>query len=616
MRRPNRLRVETLDDRCLPSFTPAGIYAVGPYSGVALSADFNNDTVPDLATSAADILLGNGDGTFRPAPDSGVEGTSIAVGDFDGDGNLDLVAATSLPSVQILLGHGDGTFTAADTFAVAGPEASLSPVSVGDFNGDGLLDLGVTTNVYFHDGYDPYYGYPFGHFEGSVHVLVGDGSGAFSGPNTTPLGYGYLWKPAVADFNGDSIDDLATPNTDTWAVNVLLGDVGGFLQPYTVVSGSYPSSVASADLDGDLDADLVTTNQSSSSGVSVWLGDGAGGFGSPGFYAPGAGPLSTALADVNDDDQLDILTTSYTWNTAGTQTSYVGVLLGRGDGTFHSPIYQYLDPGPGATVLTAADFDGDGRTDVALASVAWPGPNFQVHVLHNAGDWTIPTTLTIDDATVTEGDSGTVEAVFTVHRSDNLDSAVTVSYGTANGDALSGSDFAASSGTLTFGPGETTKTFMVLVHGDLTDEYDQRFYVNLTAASGVNLLDGQGACTILDNDPPPTMTITPRVSAKEGNKNSKVFTFVVTLSAPSEKEVRVNFATANGTATTADNDYLDRSGTLVFSPGQTSRTIGITVRGDRRKEANETFFVNLSDAMNATVVGSQGIGEILNDDPR
>jgi hypothetical protein len=488
-------------------------------------------------------------------------------------------------------------------------------VAVGDFNGDGLLDLGVTSNVYFQDGNDPNYG-SWGHFESSAHVLVGNGSGAFSGPNTTPLGYGFLWKPTVADFNGDGIDDAAAPITDTGGVKVLFGDAGGFFQGPTVLPSSYTSSVASADLDGDHDADLVTTNQSSPSGVSVWLGDGAGGFGSPEFYAPGAGPLSAALADVNGDGKLDIVMTSYAWNAAGTNTSYVGVLLGKGDGTFHSPIYQYLDPGPGATALIAADFDGDGRTDVALASVVWPVPTFQVEVLRNARDWVVPTTLTIDDATVTEGDSGTVEAVFAVHRSDNLAGTVTVNYSTANGDALAGSDYVAASGTLTFGPGETTKTIKVLVKGDLTDEYDQRFTVNLSAAIGATILDSQAVGTIVDNDPPPTITITPKVSGKEGNKNTTVFTFVVTLSAPSEKEVRVSFATANGTATTADNDYVAKSGTLVFAPGQTSKSISVVVKGDKKKEANETFFVNLSDAMNATIVGPQGVGEILNDDSR
>src|SRR5262249_61058583 len=133
----------------------------------------------------------------------------------------------------------------------------------------------------------------------------------------------------------------------------------------------------------------------------------------------------------------------------------------------------------------------------------------------------------------------------------------------ANWAAVAGSDYLANSGSFTFAPGETTKEIKVLVNGDLTDEYDQRFFVNLTATGAV-VLDGQGVGTILDNDPPPTMTITPKVSAREGNNKNynTVFTFVVTLSAPSEKEVRVRFATANGTAPNAYNDYIARAGTL------------------------------------------------------
>src|SRR5262245_54457551 len=212
----HRLHLEVLEDRLMPSFTPAGSYAVGQYSGVVLSADFNNDNFPDLATGNGDVLLGNGDGSFRPAPNPVTGGSSLAVGDFDRDGNLDLAAVSDSSSVQILLGHGDGTFTAAGAYPVVGPEASLSSVAVGDFTGDGLLDLGVPSNVYFQDGYDPNYG-SWGHYEGSAHVLVGNGGGAFSGPNTTPLGYGFLWRPAVADFNGDGIDDIAAPLADTGA---------------------------------------------------------------------------------------------------------------------------------------------------------------------------------------------------------------------------------------------------------------------------------------------------------------------------------------------------------------------------------------------------------------
>ena len=147
------------------------------------------------------------------------------------------------------------------------------------------------------------------------------------------------------------------------------------------------------------------------------------------------------------------------------------------------------------------------------------------------------------------------------------------------------------------------------------DEYDQAFYVNLSGVSpGNSIIDGQGQGMILDNDPPPTITITAKVSAKEGNSGTTTFNFIVTLSAPSEKEVRVNFATANGTATTADNDYVAKSGTLIFAAGQTSKTISVTVKGDKKKEATETFFVNLSSPTNATIAGAQGIGEILDDD--
>jgi len=149
----------------------------------------------------------------------------------------------------------------------------------------------------------------------------------------------------------------------------------------------------------------------------------------------------------------------------------------------------------------------------------------------------------------------------------------------------------------------------------VTDEYDQGFYVNLSGASGAVITDGQGFGTIVNDDLPPTITITSKVSAREGgNNNSTLFNFVVTLSAASEKSISVSFATANGTATTADNDYVARSGTLTFAPGVTSQTISVQVKGDKNKESNETFYVNLSGAANATIATAQGVGEILDDD--
>jgi hypothetical protein len=267
---------------------------------------------------------------------------------------------------------------------------------------------------------------------------------------------------------------------------------------------------------------------------------------------------------------------------------------------------------PGAYALVAGDFNGDGWLDAGTAN---PGGN-SVSVLINDHTWPpAPPSLSINDVSVTEGNAGTVAAVFTVTRSDSLSSAVTVNYSTANGGALAGSDYAAKTGTLTFGAGVATMTITILVNGDVTDEYDQGFYVNLSGASGAVITDGQGFGTIVNDDLPPTITITSKVSAREGgNNNSTLFNFVVTLSAASEKSISVSFATANGTATTADNDYVARSGTLTFAPGVTSQTISVQVKGDKNKESNETFYVNLSGAANATIATAQGVGEILDDD--
>jgi hypothetical protein len=103
-------------------------------------------------------------------------------------------------------------------------------------------------------------------------------------------------------------------------------------------------------------------------------------------------------------------------------------------------------------------------------------------------------------------------------------------------------------------------------------------------------------------------------SIYEGNNGSRQMTFTVTLSLPSTKSVRVNYATANGTAKTSDSDYVAKSGTLTFNPGQTSKTITISIKGDRKKESDESFFVNLSGASGAPIEDGQGEGWIFNDD--
>src|SRR5438445_2217153 len=127
------------------------------------------------------------------------------------------------------------------------------------------------------------------------------------------------------------------------------------------------------------------------------------------------------------------------------------------------------------------------------------------------------------------------------------------------------------------------------------------------------IADNQGIGTIINDDLQPSITIND-VSVVEGNSGTASAIFTVSLSNPSSQSITVNYATADGTATLAYNDYQSASGTLTFAPGQTTQTITVLVNGDTKFEPNETFQVNLSAASNASIADNQGIGTIANDD--
>ena len=220
--------------------------------------------------------------------------------------------------------------------------------------------------------------------------------------------------------------------------------------------------------------------------------------------------------------------------------------------------------------------------------------------------------LSINDATVAEGNAGTVDATFTVTLSSVSGRTVTVNYASANTTATAPADYTAVSGTLTFASGETTKTITVTVNGDLLDEADETFAINLSNASGATVTVPQGHGTITDDDPLPTLTIND-VPVTEGSSGTTAANFTVTLSAPSGRTVSVGYATANGTAI-SPGDYQAGGGTLTFAPGQTSLQIPVQVVGDLDDEASETYFLNLSGPTNATVTDPQGVGTIIDDD--
>ncbi len=219
-----------------------------------------------------------------------------------------------------------------------------------------------------------------------------------------------------------------------------------------------------------------------------------------------------------------------------------------------------------------------------------------------------PPTVSIADAASVDA-GGTAE--FSVTLSEASSKAVNVHYATADNSAVAPGDYAASSGVVIFNPGETAETVTVTTNGD-DDEQNETFFVNLSSPANATLDDSQGVGTILGIPPapPPTVSISDATPIDEGS----IAEFSVTLSGAAASEVTVNYATANNTAA-APGDYTTKSGIVTFTPGDTAETITVATNSDDEQEATETFHVNLTDPVNATIADGQGVGTILDATP-
>lgn len=327
-----------------PGPTPAGVVA----------GDFNGDGIQDLAVVSLEgtgILLGNGDGTFQPLVNiRDAFGNCIAVADFNGDGNLDLIIGdSSSAALELMLGNGNGTFQPLVTLASAGNPIALA---VADLNGDGKPDLVVATGS-----------------DDQIVTMLNAGNGTFDQPEAVTVpGATAL---TIGDFNGDGKVDVACATLVDGAANVvlLLGEGNGLLgSPATIVSEGSPTgvaAVAAADFNGDGHLDMVAVRSILGNNETLMLlGNGNGTFQTPKTYSM-AGPTLLATADFNSDGKMDILTAN-----GFDSVSLLSVLLGEGNGNFQvapATTLTAFAAGVSSVGIASAELNGDTLTDFVVA---------------------------------------------------------------------------------------------------------------------------------------------------------------------------------------------------------------------------------------------------------
>lgn len=218
----------------------------------------------------------------------------------------------------------------------------------------------------------------------------------------------------------------------------------------------------------------------------------------------------------------------------------------------------------------------------------------------------------VDDVSIIEGAAGTASATFEVTLSAAAGRETAVDVSTSDATATAGTDYTSTSSTLTFAPGETSKSFAVPVAGDLAFEGDETFGVTLASQVNADLADAAGVGTVTDDDLTPALSVND-VTVAEGSSGSTTATFTVSLSNPSAFISSVDWSTVDGSAT-AGVDYASGTGAVSFAVGQTSRTFAVTVQGDSVDEADETFSVELANPAGSLIADDTGVGSIDDDD--
>ena len=312
---------------------------------------------------------------------------TLATGDFNKDGKMDVITTNGDGNFGVMLGNGDGTFQAPlGVIGISGLGAAPpAGIVVGDFDKNGTLDFATVWNV---------------NSLMQLAIYLGDGASHFSLNATYQIGTGTGHAPrqiAAGDLNGDGVLDLIVPDAENWAVAVLYGKGNGTFQNAVeflaaVPGQTAPVAVAIGDLNRDGSIDIVAASATGccplGGGITVLLNKGSGTFQAPMLYADPAGVDSgeLAIADLNADGKLDVVESSFGGNN-------VAIFLGNGDGTFQTAKNFGVPQASGAAI---GDLNGDKKPDIAVSSAY----NATVWVLLNkgSGNFQVSGTYSADSA--------------------------------------------------------------------------------------------------------------------------------------------------------------------------------------------------------------------------
>ena len=517
-------------------FAPEASYSTGNGPRSVTSLDANGDGKMDLAvanssSTTVSLLLGKGDGTFATKVDyaTGSNPFSVTGLDANGDGKMDLAVANySSTTISLLLSKGDGTFAAKVDYATGSTPHSVISL---DANGDGNMDLAVAN-----------------YWSNTVSLLLNNGNGTFAAKVDYATG-SYPNSVTGLDANGDGRMDLAVANSGRNTVSLLLGKGDGtFAAKVDYATGSTPVSVTSLDANGDGRMDLVVANKGSST-ISVLQSKGDGTLNPKFDFAVGADPFSVTSFDANGDGKMDLVTAnrgsdtvSVLLNTTPTvptiattvslSSSTASVVEGNSASQSLAFTVNLSAAAPTAVTIGYATANGSaiagidyiaisgaltfaaGETSKTIVvpvlgdTIVEQNENFTLSLSNptgaNLGAITTTTATIVNDdttpaaptttvslssttASIVEGNSASQPLTFTVNLSAVASSAVTVNYATANGSAIAGIDYIATSGALTFAAGETSKTIVVPVLGDTIVEQNENFTLSLSNPIGTSL---------------------------------------------------------------------------------------------------------------------------------